>query len=183
MGIRLAGGRRDEVRIVLLPQGENSMAAVEPWPVDKDGEFDIRGVLPGSYDALLVFGGEKTPGFMRGDETVRVNSVDVDGLRISPLANGVVRGQFRMDDGRKIDWSQFDISLHSKRTTPTDTYASYSGMSYDAFSWAQRAPRPAVKRNESFEAKDVPAAASHLRVGPTGKALDNFFVKSVNLGA
>src|SRR5258708_40325053 len=47
----------------------------------------------------------KTPGFMRGDETVRVNSVDVDGLRISPLANGVGRGQFRMDDGRKIDSS------------------------------------------------------------------------------
>ncbi len=182
MVINLPAGRRDEVSIVLLPQGENSMAAVEPWPVDKDGEFDIRGVLPGSYDALLVFGGEKTPGFMRGDETVRVNSVDVDGLRISPLANGVVRGQFRMDDGRKIDWSQFDISLHSKRTTSIDTYASYSGMSYDAFSWDQRSPRPEVKSNGSFEAKDVPAGAYDLRVGPTGKALDDFFVKAVNLG-
>ena len=171
MVTNLPAGRSDEVSIVLLPQGENSMAAVEPWPVDKEGRFDIRGVLPGSYDALLMFGGDKTPGFMRGDEIVQVNSVDVDGLRISPLANGVVRGQFRMDDGRKIDWSQFDISLHSKRTTSIDTYASYSGMSYEAFSWDQRSPRAEVKSNGSFEAKDVPSDTYDLRIGPTSKAL------------
>jgi hypothetical protein len=182
MVTNLPAGRSDEVSIVLLPQGENSMAAVEPWPVDKEGRFDIRGVLPGSYDALLMFGGDKTPGFMRGDEIVQVNSVDVDGLRISPLANGVVRGQFRMDDGRKIDWSQFDISLHSKRTTSIDTYASYSGMSYEAFSWDQRSPRAEVKSNGSFEAKDVPSDTYDLRIGPTSKALDDFFVKAVNLG-
>jgi protocatechuate 3,4-dioxygenase beta subunit len=180
--INLPAGRSDDVSLVLLPQGENSMAAVEPWPVDKDGKFDIRGVLPGSYDALFVFGDAKTPRFMRGDEIVQVTNVDVDGLRISPLANGVVRGQFRMDDGRKVDWSQFDISLHSKRTATIEAYASYSGISYDAFSWDQRSPRPEIKRNGSFEAKDVPSDTYDLRIGPTSKALDDFFVKAVNLG-
>jgi hypothetical protein len=172
---------RDEVSVVLRPQGEDSMAAIEPWPLDKDGRFDVRGVLPGSYDVLFVFGSAQTLRFMRGDQTVQVTGVDVDGLRISPLANGVVRGQFRMEDGEKIDWSQFDISLHSKRAAVVGEYSA-SGNGFDVIYWDERSPRPEVKSNGSFEVKEVPPDTYGLRIGPTSKALDNYFVKAVNLG-
>jgi 5-hydroxyisourate hydrolase-like protein (transthyretin family) len=177
----LPAGASDEVSVVLRPKGEESMADIQPWPLDKDGRFDIRGVLPGSYDILLMFGSARPLRFMRGDEAVQVSNADVEGLRISPLPNGLVRGQFRMDNGGKIDWSQFDISFHSKRGPVMGGYTA-GGDSIDAIYWDERSPRPEVKSNGSFEVKDVPPDTYELRIGPTSKALENYFVKAVNLG-
>jgi protocatechuate 3,4-dioxygenase beta subunit len=177
----LPAGTSDGASVVLRPQGEDSMAAIEPWPLDKDGRFEIRGVLPASYDVLLVFGNAKTLRFMRGDEPVQVTNADVEDLRIFPLANGVVRGQFRMDNGGKIDWSQFDISLHSKRVAVMGEYSA-SGNSFDVIYWTDRSPRPEVKSDGSFEAKDVAPDTYGLQIGPTSKALGDYFVRAVNLG-
>jgi hypothetical protein len=45
----LPAGTTDEVSVVLRPLDDYFIAAIENWPLDKDGKFDIRGVLPGSY--------------------------------------------------------------------------------------------------------------------------------------
>ena len=104
---------RDDANIVLRPLDEDFTRHVSPWPIDKEGKFDISGVFPGSYSVLLISGTYLHPSVMRGDQTVEVTAADVEGLRISPVPNGQVRGRFRMDNGGKIDWSQTEVNLYS----------------------------------------------------------------------
>ncbi|MGA8869113.1 MAG: carboxypeptidase-like regulatory domain-containing protein, partial [Candidatus Sulfotelmatobacter sp.] len=85
---------RDGANIVLRPVDEGFTRTVSPWPVDNEGKFDISGVFPGSYSVLLISGTYRHPSVMRGDQTVEVTSADVEGLRISPVPNGQVRGRF-----------------------------------------------------------------------------------------
>jgi hypothetical protein len=56
------------------------------------------------------------------------------------------------------------------------------GNAIEALYWDELPPRPAVRSDGSFEAKDVPPDTYDLRIGPTNKALDDYFVKAVNLG-
>jgi len=171
--------RASDAKVILRPKDDGYMLAAELWPVDKYGRFDIHGVLPGSYGFLIVFGGDKMAQMMRGDQIVQVASADVDGLRISPLANGQIRGGFRMDNGEKVDWSQFDVGLRSTQRSALGLSPS-SGDTWEVFSWEW--PRHAnVKSDGSFEMMDVPAGTYNLHIG-YARTLQDYFVKAVNLG-
>jgi hypothetical protein len=177
----LPAGTTDEVSVVLRPLDEIFMAAIENWPLDKDGKFDIRGVLPGSYGVLLVFGSGLSPRVMRGDQTVQVMSADVEGLRISPVPNGRVRGQFRMDNGQKIDWSSVNVSLYSNRPAPPMGSSTSSGNGFEALYWDERPAHAEVSSGGSFEMKEVPSDTYRLWT-PSAKVLPDYFVKAVTLG-
>lgn len=155
------------------------MAAIEPWQIDKDGRFEIRGVLPGSFQVLLQFGSARYSRFMRGDQIVHVTNADVDGVRIAPLPNGEVRGRLREDDGHRVDWSQVTVRLYSEQPQAQGSYS--SGDAFDALYWDEMVPRADVNRDGSFELKEVPAGTYGLQVLFGSEAFRDSFTKAVNL--
>jgi len=171
---------RDGANIVLRPVDEGFTREVSPWPVDNEGKFDIS-VFPGSYSVLLISGAYRHPSVMRGDLTVEVTTADVEGLRISPVPNGQVRGRFRMDNGEKIDWSETEVnlysSLHDKRWG-----GGAVDISIEALYWDDRPAHAELKKDGAFEIKDVPPGTYRMSVGSLGKVLDGCFVKDVKLG-
>ncbi len=169
--------------VILHPLDEDTMADIRIWPLDKDGAFDIRGVLPGSYAVLVVSGGYKDLRAMRGEPTVQVANVDVEGLRISAQPNGQIRGQFHMGNGQKIDWSEIEVLLysHHRQDFLGPMTESGSGDESQALYWDDRPVRGDVKTNGSFEIKDIPADTYRLRI-IAPKALQDYFLKSVTLG-
>ncbi len=169
-----------EARLILRPLDDNFMAAIEPWSIDKDGHFELREVLPGSYAALLVLSVGGVSRTVRGDPIIQVTNGDIDGLRIIPLANGDIRGQFRMDNGKRIDWSQVSVGLYSGQRRPQGSMID-SGDSFESIYWDELPPHAEVKSNGSFEVKEVPADTYRLQVTASNDALRDFFVKAVNL--
>ena len=173
---------RDGANIVLRPVDEGFMRKVSPWPIDNEGKFDISRVFPGSYSVLLISGTYLHPSVMRGDQTVEVTSADVEGLRITPVPNGQVRGRFRMDNGEKIDWSETEVNLYSSLHDKL-----WRGGAVDISFWKHLdgttdQPMARLKKDGSFEIKDVPPDTYRLSVGSLGKVLDGCFVKAVKLG-
>jgi hypothetical protein len=172
---------QEDANIVLRPFDGDFTRKVSPWPVDKEGKFDISGVFPGSYSVLLISGSYQHPSVMRGNQTVQVTSSDLEGLRISPVPNGQVRGRFRMDNGGKMDWSQTEVELHSP--LPGKSWrGSARDISMQALWWDDRPAHTEVKKDGSFEIKDVPPDTYLLSMRSSGKVLDGCFVKAVKLG-
>jgi protocatechuate 3,4-dioxygenase beta subunit len=179
--INLTVETREDANIVLRPLDEDFTRKVSPWPVDKEGKFDISGVFPGSYSVLLISGSHQHPSVMRGNQTVQVTSSDVEGLRISPVPNGQVRGRFRMDNGGKMDWSQTEVELHSP--LPGRSWrGSAVDISIEALWWDDRPAHAELRKDGSFEIKDVPPDTYLLSMRARGKVLDSCFVKAVKLG-
>ena len=166
-----------DVSIILRPLDDQSgMTIVNPWPVD-NGKFDIPGVLSGSYSALLQIGNSKDHRFMRGDPVIQVADSDVDGLRISPLPSGLIRGRLRMENGQRMDWSSVNVRFYSK---PRPLRGG-SGTAWDAFFWDVKPVDADAKSDGSFEVKDVPADTYRVSLRSTEGSFDGYFLRSVNL--
>jgi hypothetical protein len=118
---------------------------------------------------------------MRGDETVQVINADEEGFRISPVPNGQVRGQFRMDNGQKIDWSSVNVRLYSNRPAPPMGSSTSSGNGFEALYWDERPAHGEVSSGGSFEMKEVSADTYRLWA-TSDKVLRDYFVKGVTLG-
>jgi protocatechuate 3,4-dioxygenase beta subunit len=140
--------------------------------VDKDGNFDIGNVLPGSYTFTLIAEGVQNDQRFRIEQTVAVSNANVDNLRLTPLPNGHVRGQMRTDPAQSMDWTQLAVWL---RRDDDDSSVPYIvAQFYNTY--AQ------VGRDGSFDFKEVPAGSYHAVVQSRVWNLQNFFLKSVNLG-
>jgi hypothetical protein len=177
----LPSGLTSGAGLILHPLDEDAMADLQTWPLDRDGGFEARGVLPGSYAVLIVSGGYKDLRAMRGEPTVQVANADVEGLRIAAEPNGQVRGQFHMDNGQKTDWSQIEVLLYSKQRRDFAGALSSSGNEFKALYWDEGPVHGDVKTNGFFEIKDIPADTYRLRmIAP--KALQDYFLKSVTFG-
>jgi hypothetical protein len=146
--------------------------------IDANGAFDIKGVAPGSYTVSLwptrvpgieAYYDAQSPRGMRIDETVRVVDGDVNDLRITPLPNGWVRGRLRVDDERKMDWSERVVELLSDSATANEMWAGLEKVG------------AGVKRDGSFE---TPAAAGsyHLLLSRAVNLREGYYLKAVNLG-
>jgi len=70
--------------------------------------FEITGVFPGSYRAYLV-SGPSWP--VTTGQTIEVRGADVNGVQLSPEPVSQIHGQFRMDTGQKVDWSQLNVLI------------------------------------------------------------------------
>lgn len=172
--------RRGDASVMLRPLDDLFMAVIEPWPIDKDGHFEIRGVSPGSYAILLILSDTGASRTFRADQTIQVTNADIDGLRVAPLPNGDIRGEIRTDTGKRIDWSQLEVNLYSNQRRAEGASTS-SGDIYKYLSRDERDPDSNVKSNGTFEMKDVPAGTYRVQVVATGDALADYFVKAINL--
>jgi hypothetical protein len=101
-----------------------------------------------------------------------ITNASLEGLHLVPEAAGQIRGQFRIDRGQKIAWTQLAVML-----TPIDSFsAQFSVNSLQAGLTVAR-----VKSDGSFEMKTVPAGTYRLAITSNSNNLQDYFTKAVNL--
>lgn len=133
--------------------------------VDKDGNFEIRGVAPGSYLAWLMTTMGQTAGT---PQTVEVTNSNVDNLRFVPVPSGHIRGQLRVEGNRNVDLGAFTVFL---RALDADTYRGAIGSDEGK-----------VKRDGSFAINDALPGNYEVAVIALTNEYANYFVKSVAVG-
>jgi protocatechuate 3,4-dioxygenase beta subunit len=163
-----------EIRIAAVSKTDSNLHN-SGGSIDKDGKFEIRNVLPGSYTLSLVTSGDgRFSQEINTGQTVEITNTDVNGLQIQPAPNGQVNGQFHVDFGQKVDWSQTTVRLDPDEDSGGSSSSRFGGVS-SRFS--------EVKSDGSFELKNVPAGTYHLIASSRAQAMRDYFVKSINLGS
>ena len=84
----------------------NSMNAAE---VAADGQFEVRGMAPGSYTIAVFSGSEGT--FLTTRESVTVVAADVEGLKLVPVRPFAVTGHLRIEGWTSKHLTDFTASL------------------------------------------------------------------------
>jgi hypothetical protein len=176
-----AWASKEGAELILQPQDEEHEIHLPTGKLDEHGAFDIKGVVPGSYDVFVspttvrsmveVLNSPddpQSPQMMRAVQTVEVTEGDLEDLRIVPLENGQVRGHLRMDSGQKTDWSSLFVELYADRGLPVGRAVTNSAGAI-------------VKPDGSFGTTVLPGKY-HLRFMRSGKLPRDYFMKTMNLG-
>jgi hypothetical protein len=86
----------------------NSMNAAE---VAADGQFEVRGLAPGSY-SIVVFSGAEGQ-ILNARQGVTIVAADVEGVKLVPTRPFTVSGHLRVDGPQTTSLAQYTISLRS----------------------------------------------------------------------
>jgi len=153
--------------VELVSRAGDSIHASEVGP---DGQFEVRGVAPGSYVLRASAGTELQSLTARQD--VNVVAADVEGVKLAPLPSFRLSGHLRIDGPASADLTQYTVNLRQAELPEDPGFF----MSQDFF--GTNAP---VDRLGNFEWKNVNPGAYIVQVyGGDGQS--NFFLKSVKLG-
>lgn len=162
MGV--AAGQKPAVE--LASKAGDSIRSSEVGP---DGQFEVRGVAPGSYVMRASSPTESQSFTARQD--VAVVAADVDGLKITPLPSFTLSGHLHIEGSTAGDLTQYSANLRQTEL-PDDP-----GFFISQESFGTNAP---VDRLGNFEWKDVTPGNYVVQVyGGDGQG---FFLKSVKLG-
>jgi hypothetical protein len=161
----LAPGQKPVVELV--SKRGDSIRASEIQP---DGQFELRGVGPGSYVLGASISNESQSSLTARQE-VTVVAADVDGLKLSPIPSLRLSGHLRVEGGAVADLSQYSANL--RQAELPDDLGFF--MSQDFF--GTNAP---VDRSGNFEWKNVNPGNYIVQV--YGGDAQGFFLKSVTLG-
>jgi hypothetical protein len=162
MGV--AAGQKPAVE--LASKAGDSIRSSEVGP---DGQFEVRGVAPGSYVMRASSPTESQSFTARQD--VAVVAADVDGLKITPLPSFTLSGHLHIEGTTAGDLTQYSANLRQTEL-PDDP-----GFFISQESFGTNAP---VDRLGNFEWKDVTPGNYVVQVyGGDGQG---FFLKSVKLG-
>jgi Carboxypeptidase regulatory-like domain len=106
-------GSQDRPGSVMLGAIDNWMTQNFQGMILPNGRFEINGVVPGSYRALVTARSGSTWQTLRTGQTVEVRNADVDGLQLFPEPPSQIRGRFRMDTNgnQQPDWTQLNIQI------------------------------------------------------------------------
>jgi hypothetical protein len=85
----------------------NSMNGAD---VNANGQFDIRGVAPGTYSIMVYSGAEGQ--VLSTRQSVTVLASDVEGLKLVPTRPFTVTGHLRFDGPSPPDLTRYTTSLH-----------------------------------------------------------------------
>src|ERR1019366_5908249 len=139
--------------------------------VGPDGQFEVRGVAPGSYMVRASAGTESQPLTARQD--ISVVADDVEGVRLVPQPSFTLSGHLRIESRASGELTQYTVNLRQAELPEDPGFF----MSQDFF--GTNAP---VDRFGSFEWKSVNRGTYIVQVyGGDGQG--SFFLKSVKLGA
>ena len=153
--------------VELLSKAGDSYRSNEIGP---DGQFEVRGVAPGSYTLIASAGSGLQSVTARQDITVV--AADLDGLKLAPLPAFTLSGHLHIEGSVLGDLTQYVVNL-SVTDLPED--AGFF-MSQDFFG-----ANASVDRLGNFEWKDVNPGTYVVQVyGRSGQS--SFFLKSVKLG-
>ncbi len=168
----LATSTRTGTGAVLMLRPKDFNAEFTAAQVDKEGKFEIAHVPPGSYTLITVTGNADAPQIAQ--QPLEVTNGDINNLRIVPLAGSRVRGQVHVAGNPGVDLSSLLVFL---RSGDRDRVSSFMGGE----DLAVNPTLARVKRDGSFEMKDVPAGTYSLLVEGNAKMPDSY-LKSASLG-
>ena len=137
--------------------------------VGPDGQFELRGIAPGTYVVRASAGTESQPLTARQD--ISVGAADVDGVKLTPLPSFRLSGHLRVEGRASGEPIQYSANLRSAELPENSGFF----MSQDFF--GANAP---VDGAGNFEWKSVNPGNYIVQVyGGDGQS---FFLKSVMLG-
>jgi protocatechuate 3,4-dioxygenase beta subunit len=138
--------------------------------VGSDGQFEVRGVAPGSYS--LTARVDLEPHSLLARQDITVVAGDVDGLKLSPSPAFSLSGHLRVEGGASGNLSQYAVNLGPVQVM--EESSSYVARDFFGIN-------AAVDRSGNFEWKDVYAGNYDVQVfgGETPSA---YFLKSARIG-
>jgi hypothetical protein len=162
--VRLATGEAPRgVSVNLFPRGAGMMRGDQKFAgVDEHGNFEIRGVAPGSYTALANSSADGKRVQARAD--VEVGNSDVDGVQLTLRPGVEIPGQVRLDSGADLKEAHLRVYL-----TPKDLGPFFGGGGPGQ-----------VKPDLTFTLTDVTEGDYYVRV--IGLPED-IYVRSMRMGA
>jgi len=138
--------------------------------IGPDGQFEIRGVAPGSYVLIVSTGGETKSLTARQD--IKVVAADIDGVRLIPQPTFTLSGHLHLASGETGNVTQYVANLRLAETSDDGGLF----VLQDVFG-----TNASVDRFGNVEWKDVNPAYYIVQMYGGGSQ-DNFFLKSVTLG-
>jgi Carboxypeptidase regulatory-like domain len=152
--------------VELVSKVGDSIRASEVGP---DGQFEVRGVAPGSYVVRASTPTESQS--FTAHQDVSVVAADVDGVKLTPLPSFTLSGHLHIEGSASADLTQYSANLRQAEL-PDDP-----GLFMSQEFFGTNAP---VDRLGNFEWKNVPPGNYIVQVyGGDGQG---FFLKSVKLG-
>jgi hypothetical protein len=155
--------------VELFPKAGDSIRA-SANEIGPDGQFEVRGVAPGSY-VLRAAAGTGTQA-LTARQDINVVAADVEGLKLAPLPAFTISGHLHLEGSAPGDLTQYAVNLRLAELPEDPGFF----MSQDFF--GMNAP---VDRLGNFEWKDVNPGTYVVQVYG-GEGQGSFFLKSVKLG-
>lgn len=161
-GARAAGDSRAVV--MLHPKQFNEIFSAAE--VDKDGNFEIRGVAPGAYTITVMRSTGETAQVSQQD--LEVVASDVNGLRLVPVQGSQIRGQLQIESSRRLDLSQLAVLLRPQNGNDTGV--------------VMGSEQGRVKPDGSFELKDVSPGTYTVTIAGGSGSMRDYFLKKIVAG-
>lgn len=134
-----------------------------------DGQFEIRGVAPGSY--IMKVATESGPQTMTAHQDLTIVAADVDGVKLVPQPSFTISGHLLIESTVPVEPAQFVVNLRQAELPEDPGFF----MSQDFFGTNAQ-----VDRQGYFQWRDVNPGNYIVQVYGTA-AQANFYVKSVTL--
>ncbi len=153
--------------VELVSKAGDSIRANEVGP---DGQFELRGVAPGSYVVRASAGTESQS--LAAHQDISVVAADVDGVKLAPAPSFAISGHFHADGGASADFTQYVVNLRQAELPEDPGFF----MSPDFFG-----TNATVDRLGNFEWKNVNRGNYIVEVYGSDPQ-SSFYLKSVTLG-
>lgn len=138
--------------------------------IGADGQFEIRGVAPGSY--VMKMATETGTQALTAHQDVNLVASDLEGIKLVPQPSFTISGRLRIEVNATGELTQYVVNLRQAELPEDPGFF----MSQDFFG-----TNAAVDRQGNFEWKNVSPGNYIARVFG-GEPQNNFFLKSVKLG-
>jgi hypothetical protein len=160
-----AGGRGRGIMVGLASRREGASESPIFTGSDDTGAFEIRGVVPGSYDLIAFQGGRE--GAMSAWRQIEVGESNVDGIELALKPGADLKGQVR-------------VEASGSGITPPSAANARISLSSDGPSMPFNAPRPAtVEEDGSFVLNGAGEGVYRLDISPLPA---DCYIKSIRAG-
>ena len=154
--------------VELFSKAGDSMRA-NTSEIGPDGQFEIRGVAPGSY--IMKVATESGPQALTAHQDLNVAAADVEGVKLVPQPSFTISGHLLIESTAAVEPTQFVVNLRQAELPEDPGFF----MSQDFFGTNAQ-----VDRQGYFQWKDVNPGNYIAQVFGSA-AQGNFYVKSVTL--
>ena len=163
----ISAGEKPVVEIRSKSGDSNRANSVD---IGTDGQFEVRGVAPGTYALMATAGTESHSLFAREDIVVAAG--DVEGVKLSPSPSFTVSGHIRVEGASNANVTQYAVNLRPSHSPENSSIY----ISQDVFG-----TNAAVDRLGNFEWGNVIRGNYVVQVFG-GDRPGGFFLKSAKLG-